>query len=703
MTRLTVNFPDPGPVTLTTAPGLSLAFPAPQAVTLQVQGIQGPAGTGGGGGGSTNLAWDAATRTISSDTGTDAVITLADGTNAGLMSSASFIALGTALQPGAIIPWTNVSGKPTFATVATSGSAADLTGILPAASFNDTTHGNRGGGSLHANVIAGGAAGFMTGADKTKLDGIAAGAQVNVPTDLSYTAATRILASSTGADVTLPLVVAAGDAGLMTGADKTKLDGIAAGAQVNVPTDLSYTASTRLLASSTGADVTLPLATTTDPGLAPARSGVATQYLDGTGAYSTPAGGGATDLGYTASTRLLTSSTGADVTLPLVTSADAGLAPASGGGTTNFLRADGTWAAPPGGGGSLTVQDEGSTLSTAVTTINFTGAGVTATGTTTVTVNVPSGSGSPGGTNGEVQFNNAGSFAGAADVEIEGGQLRLPAIAIPATPAAGGLKMFARNIGGRILPSTMGPSGLDSPLLPHVGLNKVAWAIPNGNSTTIGQVGLALSAAGTATAKNWASTNRYTKMRGLEYLVTTAATTAIAGWRGAAQQFTVGSNAAEDGGFHHICRWGPSTGVATTTSRAFVGFIAATAAPTDIENSTRTNIVGMGWDAADTNIQIMHNDGTGTATKIDLGASFPVPTVDREEIYELAMFSPPGTTQSVTYRVRNLRTGAEATGTITTDLPGTTTALNPYGIMSVGGTSSVIGICLFSLYIETDY
>ena len=28
-----------------------------------------------------------------------------------------------------------------------------------------------------------------------------------------------------------------------------------------------------------------------------------------------------------------------------------GLAPASGGGTTNFLRADGTWAAPPGGGG----------------------------------------------------------------------------------------------------------------------------------------------------------------------------------------------------------------------------------------------------------------------------------------------------------------------------------------------------------------
>ena len=67
------------------------------------------------------------------------------------------------------------------------------------------------------------------------------------------------------------------------------------------------------------------------------------------------------------------------------------------------------------------------------------------------------------------------------------------------------------------------------------------------------------------------------------------------------------------------------------------------------------------------------------------------------------MFSPPGVTQSVTYRVRNLVTGAEATGTVTTNLPATTTALNPYAYFSVGGTLSVIGICLFSLYVETDY
>lgn len=51
-------------------------------------------GSGSGGSGA-NLTWTAATQTIASDTGTDAVITLADGTNPGLMSSALYTKLNT--------------------------------------------------------------------------------------------------------------------------------------------------------------------------------------------------------------------------------------------------------------------------------------------------------------------------------------------------------------------------------------------------------------------------------------------------------------------------------------------------------------------------------------------------------------------------------------------------------------------------------
>jgi hypothetical protein len=54
--------------------------------------------------------------------------------------------------------------------------ANDITvGVLQ----SDAQHGTRGGGTQHANAVAAGAAGFMTGADKTKIDGIASGAQVN--------------------------------------------------------------------------------------------------------------------------------------------------------------------------------------------------------------------------------------------------------------------------------------------------------------------------------------------------------------------------------------------------------------------------------------------------------------------------------------------------------------------------------------------
>lgn len=68
-------------------------------------------------------------------------------------------------------------------------------------------------------------------------------------------------------------------------------------------------------------------------------------------AWSAVGGGsGSTNLTYTASTRVLASSSGTDATLPLVTDTEAGLAPASGGGTSNFLRADGTWTSPGGGG-----------------------------------------------------------------------------------------------------------------------------------------------------------------------------------------------------------------------------------------------------------------------------------------------------------------------------------------------------------------
>lgn len=95
----------------------------------------------------------------------------------------------------------------------------------------------------------------------------------------------------------------------------------------------------------------------------------------------------------TAATGVPESLTGTQATtlLDVFTTALKGLAPASGGGTTNFLRADGTWAAPAGGG---TVTNTGGNLTAnllvlgAGTTDTKVAAGFTTDGTSKLTLGV---------------------------------------------------------------------------------------------------------------------------------------------------------------------------------------------------------------------------------------------------------------------------------------------------------------------------
>ncbi|GHW95965.1 putative tail fiber protein [Vibrio cholerae] len=105
---------------------------------------------------------------------------------------------------------------------------------------------------------------------KTKLDGIQTGAQVNVATNLATTAdaTSRTITSSTGTNAVLPAATTT-VAGVMTGSDKAKLNGIEAGAQVNVATNLATTAdaTSRTITSSTGTNAVLPAATTTVAGV----------------------------------------------------------------------------------------------------------------------------------------------------------------------------------------------------------------------------------------------------------------------------------------------------------------------------------------------------------------------------------------------------------------------------------------------------
>jgi hypothetical protein len=132
-----------------------------------------------------------------------------------------------------------------------------IMGTIGASSWT-ITHFGASNTSAAIGLAGGGNVGLMSSGDKVKLDGIASGATL---TNLGNTpgASTVVITNSGGSDTTLPAATTT-LAGVMTGADKTKLDGIATGATL---TNLGNTpgASTVVITNSGGNNTTLPAAT----------------------------------------------------------------------------------------------------------------------------------------------------------------------------------------------------------------------------------------------------------------------------------------------------------------------------------------------------------------------------------------------------------------------------------------------------------
>ena len=108
----------------------------------------------------------------------------------------------------------------------TAAPATGVTSIAVRSPITDT--GTASAPSIGIQAATKSQAGSMSAADKTKLDGIANSADVFIPTNLGYTQSTRVLTSSTGTGTTLPVVTSALP-GLMSAADKTRLDAINGG------------------------------------------------------------------------------------------------------------------------------------------------------------------------------------------------------------------------------------------------------------------------------------------------------------------------------------------------------------------------------------------------------------------------------------------------------------------------------------------
>lgn len=210
---------------------------------IDLQNFNGGTNSGGGGTVSlpTNLSFSRNSNsvTVLSDTGTDATLPSADSTNAGVMSAADKAKLDS-IEAGATgdmtgpeivsainmalgsVTWQGGGGgggstNLTFSRTATTVTVLSDTGadaVLPAASSTE--------------------AGVMSASDKAKLDGIPSGGGGSTPTNLTFSrdASSVTVISDTGTDAVIPEATNL-LAGVFSGTNKAKLDGIDANATKN--------------------------------------------------------------------------------------------------------------------------------------------------------------------------------------------------------------------------------------------------------------------------------------------------------------------------------------------------------------------------------------------------------------------------------------------------------------------------------------
>lgn len=133
--------------------------------------------------------------------------------------------------------------------------------------------------------------------------------------------------------------------------------------------------------------------------------------------------------------------------------------------------------------------------------------------------------------------------------------------------------------------------------------------------------------------------------------------------------------------------------LATIASHRFALGIIGTAPTTDVNPSTFSNCIMLAYDTADTTVKIMHNDGSGTCTKIDTG--WVKPTNASQYHYFLKLKTDPAT-GTVSYKARRWNSTNfnedVFSGVINTNLPANNVSVVFFSFASAGGTASTAQI-----------
>lgn len=269
---------------------------------------------------------------------------------------------------------------------------------------------------------------------------------------------------------------------------------------------------------------------------------------------------------------------------------------------------------------------------------------------------------------------------------------------IPPVPPAGDLKVFAKDLGGRMLPRMIGPSGLSTPLQPSFFQNYIGM-ISTGSTTVVTNVGTGVTSVGTVSHPS--VTEQYGLMANF---VTAGTAAATAGTSFNQLMFARGALAGGSNGFFMAIRFAlpdvsyDQSGV-TTGSRIFAGMTATSLAAQVASDSPASSYIGLVRNHSDAgrqdvNWQVAAKDAT-TQTLTDTGMVFGA-----QKVYDVYLFCAPLAT-SISWRIDNITDGTTAQGSASATLPLPTSLLRP-GVQIQSVDAVVRNVRMQRIYAESD-
>jgi hypothetical protein len=288
---------------------------------------------------------------------------------------------------------------------------------------------------------------------------------------------------------------------------------------------------------------------------------------------------------------------------------------------------------------------------------------------------------------------NTSAYVAGIDIRSAGDRIS-PAVTSPATPGTDKLNVYASKRAGMMVETALKPLGLAMPQQDAMwNSNIVQWY--NGAATAGLWTNSVGAGAGTYTQVMPTATSVYTSMKRGRYANVVTTANQVLGQRNTDAMFSRGSIAGA-GGFLFHARAGFD--VWTNGGRFFAGLHTATTV-ISADPSALANTAGFAIDAADNGLIYFITRDATTSNKVSTGF-----TAVTGKGYDLTFYAAPNGS-SISWRIVDINTGTEASGTTSTNLPVTTTMLTAGVLASNGALTPVTSIQLgiHSIYVQTDY